>query len=55
MLSTGVIIAILEMHFVPLSLMWHGVVRKTRKRLVDLLDKNNENLENLLADTRKQL
>jgi stringent starvation protein B len=54
-LISAIVIAVLETRFASLSSMWHGVVQKARKRLVDLLGKNIKKLDTLLEDIRKQL
>jgi hypothetical protein len=54
-LISAIVIAVLETRFASLSSMWHGVVQKARKRLVDLLGKDIKNLDTLLEDIRKQL
>jgi hypothetical protein len=35
--------------------MWHGVVQKARKRLLDLLGKDKKKLESLVESIRQQL
>jgi stringent starvation protein B len=54
-LISAIVIAVLETRFASLSSMWHGVVQKARKRLVDLLGKDIKKLDTLLEDIRKQL
>jgi hypothetical protein len=54
-LISAIVITVLETRFASLSSMWHGVVQKARKRLVDLLGKNIKKLDTLLEDIRKQL
>jgi predicted nucleic acid-binding Zn-ribbon protein len=55
MLMSAIIIVVLETHFTSLSSMWYGIVQKARKRLIDMLDKDNNKLDALLDDIRKQL
>jgi hypothetical protein len=54
-LISAIVIAVLETRFNSFSLMWHGVVQKARKRLVDLLGKDVKKLDALLEEIRKQL
>ncbi len=54
-LISAIVIAVLETRFTSFSLMWHGVVQKARKRLVDLLGKDVKKLDALLEEIRKQL
>ncbi len=54
-LISAIIIAVLETRFTSFSSMWHGVVQKARKRLVDLLGKDVKKLDALLEEIRKQL
>jgi hypothetical protein len=54
-LISAIVIAVLETRFASLSSMWHGVVQKAHKRLVDLLGKDIKKLDTLLEDIRKQL
>jgi hypothetical protein len=54
-LTSAIIIVVIEIRFASLSSMWYGVVQKARKRLIDILDKNNEKLDTLLENIRKQL
>jgi hypothetical protein len=54
-LISAIVITVLETRFASLSSMWHGVVQKARKRLVDLLGKDIKKLDTLLEDIRKQL
>jgi hypothetical protein len=54
-LVSAIIIAVLEERFASFSSMWHGVVQKARKRLIDLLGKDMKKLDILLGEIRKQL
>jgi hypothetical protein len=54
-LVSAIVIAVLETRFTLFSSMWHGVVQKARKRLIDLLGKDNKKLDTLLEEIRKQL
>ncbi|CAF3569981.1 unnamed protein product [Rotaria sp. Silwood1] len=50
-----IIIIILETRFAGFLSLWHGVVQKARKRLIDLVKKDSKNFDTLLDDIRKQL
>jgi hypothetical protein len=54
-LNSAIIVIVLETRFASLLSMWYGVVQKARKRLLDMLDKDNNKLNTLLEDIRKQL
>jgi hypothetical protein len=54
-LISSIIISVLETHFTSFASMWYDVVQKTRKRLIDLLGKHINKLNNLLEEIRKQL
>jgi hypothetical protein len=54
-LVSAIVITVLETRFASFSSMWHGVVQKARKRLIDLLGKDIKKLETLLEQIRKQL
>jgi hypothetical protein len=54
-LVSAIVIAVLETRFASFSSMWHGVVQKARKRIIDLLGKDIKKLDSLLEDIRKQL
>ncbi len=54
-LVSAVVILVLETRFTSFSSMWHGVVQKARKRLLDLLGNDNKKLNTLFEDIRKQL
>ena len=54
-LVSAIVIAVLESRFASFSSMWHGVVQKARKRLIDLLEKDTNKLDILLEEIRKQL
>jgi hypothetical protein len=54
-LVSAIVIAVLETRFASFSTMWHGVVQKARKRLIDLLGKDVKKLDSLLEDIRRQL
>ena len=55
MLVSAIVIAVLETRFASFSAMWHGVVQKARKRLIDLFGKDSNKLQNLLENIRKKL
>ncbi|CAF3985720.1 unnamed protein product, partial [Rotaria sordida] len=50
-----IVIIILETRFAGFSSLWHGVVQKARKQLIDLVKKDSKNFDTLLDDIRKQL
>ncbi|CAF2688319.1 unnamed protein product [Rotaria sp. Silwood2] len=54
-LISAIVIVAFEIRFAALSTMWHGVVQKARKRLLDLLGKDAKRLESLLENIRQQL
>lgn len=54
-LMSAIVIVVLETRFASLSSMWHGIVQKMRKRLIDMLDKDPNQLNALLDNIRKQL
>jgi hypothetical protein len=54
-LASTLVIIILETRFVGFSSLWHGVVQKARKRIIDLLKKKSKNFDTLIEDIRKQL
>ncbi|CAF3952894.1 unnamed protein product, partial [Rotaria sp. Silwood1] len=54
MLITVIIIVVLETQYNKFSVMWHGVVEKARKRLLDLLSNDIKQLELLLENIRQQ-
>ncbi|CAF1273120.1 unnamed protein product [Adineta steineri] len=54
-LVSAIVITVLETRFAALSSIWHGIVQKARKRLIDLLGKDSKALESLLEDIRKNL
>ncbi|UJR12930.1 hypothetical protein I4U23_017103 [Adineta vaga] len=54
-LVSMIVIAVLEARFGTLAMMWHGVVQKARKRLINLLKKDSKYLEQLLQNIRKQI
>jgi hypothetical protein len=53
-LTTVLVIIILEMKFTSLKIMWSFIVNKARKRLTELLD-GNENLEQVINNIKSQL
>ncbi|CAF0932710.1 unnamed protein product [Rotaria sordida] len=53
-LISAIVVIALETRFAALSTMWHGIVQKARKRLLDLLGKDAKQLESLLENIRKQ-
>jgi hypothetical protein len=54
-LVSTIVIIILETKYVGFSSLWHGVVQKARKRIIDLLKKDSKNFDTLIEDIRKQL
>ena len=54
-LVSAIVVVMLERRFASFSLMWHGVVQKVRKRLLDLLGNDVKKRDALLDDLRKQL
>ncbi|CAF3817745.1 unnamed protein product [Rotaria sordida] len=54
-LISVIVIIILETRFAGFSSLWHGVVQKARKRLIDLVKKDSKDFDTLLDDIRKQL
>jgi hypothetical protein len=54
-LISAIIIVVLETRFASLSSMWYGIVQKARKRLINMLGKDNDKLDTLLEEIRKQL
>ncbi|CAF1678647.1 unnamed protein product [Adineta ricciae] len=54
-LTSAIIILILETRFTSFSMMWHGIVQKARTSLLDLLGKDMTKVNALLEDIRKQL
>jgi hypothetical protein len=55
MLTSAIILVLLETRFSSFASMCHGIVQKARRRLLDLLGKDNNKLQSLLDDVRKQL
>ncbi|CAF3589769.1 unnamed protein product [Adineta steineri] len=53
-LISAIVISILEVRFASLSSMWHGIVQKARKHLLDCLGKDTNKLNTLLENIRKQ-
>ncbi|CAF0841873.1 unnamed protein product [Rotaria sordida] len=53
-LITAIVVVALETRFATMSTMWHGVVQKARKRLLDLLGKDAKQLQSLLESIRQQ-
>ncbi len=53
-LVSALVILVLEIRFASFSSMWHGVVQKARKPLLDLLENENKKLDKLLEDIRGQ-
>ncbi|CAF0827662.1 unnamed protein product [Adineta ricciae] len=49
-----IVIAVLEARFGALTMMWHGVVQKARKRLINSLGKDSKYLEQILENIHKQ-
>ena len=54
-LVSVIIIIMLETKFAGFSSLWHGVVQKARKRIIDLMKKDSKNFDTLIEDIRKQL
>lgn len=54
-LVSAIVVAVLETRFATLTTMWHGIVQKARKRLIDLLRSDSQELEQLLNNVRKHL
>jgi hypothetical protein len=54
-LTSAIIIVVLETRFVSLSAMWYGIVQKARKCLNHVLNKDNKKLDTLIEDIKKQL
>ncbi|CAF2920181.1 unnamed protein product [Rotaria sp. Silwood2] len=52
---SAIVIVVLETRFVSMSNMWHGVVQKARKRLLDLLGKDAKQFESILESIRQEL
>ncbi|CAF2783378.1 unnamed protein product [Rotaria sp. Silwood2] len=50
-----IIIIVLETRFSSFSSLWHGVVEKARKQLIDLIKQDSKNFDTLFGDIRKQL
>jgi hypothetical protein len=50
-----IVIIMLETRFAGFSSLWHGVVQKARKRIIDLLKKDAINFDELIENIRKQL
>ncbi|CAF3442799.1 unnamed protein product [Rotaria sp. Silwood2] len=53
-LISAIVIVALETRFATFSAMWHGIVQKARKNLLDLLGKDTKQLESLLENIRQQ-
>ncbi|CAF3430160.1 unnamed protein product [Rotaria sp. Silwood2] len=51
----AIVIVTLETRYSALSLMWHGVIHKARKRLLELLGNNADQLRSILEMVRQQL
>ena len=54
-LTSVIVIIMLETKFASFSSLWHGVVQKARKRINDLLIQDSNNVDTLIEDIRKQL
>ncbi|CAF3434876.1 unnamed protein product, partial [Rotaria socialis] len=50
----AIVIVALETRFATLSTMWHAVVQKARKRLLELLNKDANQLQSLLERIRQE-
>jgi hypothetical protein len=55
LLISVIVVSVLETRFTSFSSMWHGIVQKARKRLLDLLGNDNKKLNTLFEDIRNQL
>ncbi|CAF1085766.1 unnamed protein product [Adineta steineri] len=53
-LISAIVVIVLETRFASLQTMWHGIVQKARKRLVDLLGPDPTILHQLLENIQKQ-
>ncbi|CAF1033410.1 unnamed protein product [Adineta steineri] len=53
-LISAIVVVVLETRFASLRTMWHGIVQKARKRLVDLLGSDRTILHQLLENIQKQ-
>ena len=54
-LTSLIIIIILETRFGEFSTLWYGVAQKARKRITDLIEKDTNKFDTLVEDIRKQL
>jgi hypothetical protein len=54
-IATAIVITVFETRFASFSSMWHGIVQKARKRLLDLFANDGKKLDKLLKDIRKNL
>ena len=54
-LISSIVVLVLETRFASFSSMWHGVVQKARKCLLQLLGNDSKNLDELLEDIRQHL
>ena len=54
-LTTAIVMVALEIKFTSLKTMWSFIVSKARKRLIELLNNNEDNLQQLINDIKKQL
>ncbi|CAF3299967.1 unnamed protein product [Rotaria sp. Silwood2] len=52
-LISAIIIVTLETRYTTFSAMWHGIVQKARKQLLDLLGNDTKQLESLLENIRQ--
>ncbi|CAF2180753.1 unnamed protein product, partial [Rotaria magnacalcarata] len=50
----AIVIIALEIRFATLSTMWHAVVQKARKRLLELLNKDANKLQSILESIRQE-
>ena len=55
MFVSAIIVVAFETRFASLSSLWYGVVQKTRKRLLTMLENDKSKLDNLLENIRKQI
>ena len=54
-LASAIVIIMLETKFAGFSSLWHGVVKKARKRIDDLLKQDSNNVDTLIEDVHKQI
>jgi len=52
---SAIVIIVLETRFASFSSMWHGVVQKSHRYLIDLLGNDTQKFDTVLEEIRKQL